>query len=171
MPLMHLGPYFARGLRHLAGGAVVTGRFPGGPSRRPTAQRAGAVHPGEIALASPMRSYYGATIGGQPVGHRPPGPTDPGLQASPSPGGRSALAVEADGWVAYVRPEMSPTRVRSTNDPSQADIPPETGVHRDGDCANGGTARDRDVELVAQPPLRRPCRFQTQQRSATRQCS
>jgi hypothetical protein len=68
-------------------------------------------------------------------------------------------------------PEMSPTRVRSTNDPSQADIPPETGVHRDGDCANGGTARDRDVELVAQPPLRRPCRFQTQQRSATRQCS
>ena len=32
-PLMRLGRYFARGLRHLTGGAVVTGRFPGGSSR------------------------------------------------------------------------------------------------------------------------------------------
>jgi hypothetical protein len=71
-------PNFCAGLRHWRvapwsrdGG---TERFPGGPSSdcthrpRPTGQRAGAVHPGEIALASRHGATRGATICGQRSG-------------------------------------------------------------------------------------------------------
>jgi hypothetical protein len=105
--LMHVGPTLARvcaiGGWRRGHGTVGTERFPGGPSRdcthrpRPTGQRAGAVHPGEIALASRHGATTGATICGQPVGHRPPGPTESGSQALPPSGGRSATAASLVG--------------------------------------------------------------------------
>jgi hypothetical protein len=86
-------PYFAR-VCAMAGGAAVIGtvgteRFRGGPSRdcthRPLAYGSwGALF---TQVKSPFASRHGAVRGdhgGHTVGHRPPGPTDPGtLDESP----------------------------------------------------------------------------------------